>query len=75
MNTLRKRRTLHLVHKPTQTPKVREAIRAAPNPQESAVIYRAQSRLTGAGKVGPVLSYSCALQVLDGIHESPDRTP
>lgn len=54
--------------KPTpRAMKVRGPITASPNPIEATVICRAQSLLTCGGKIGPVLSYGTAQQVLAGI--------
>lgn len=48
-------------------PLIREPITAAPNGADNWAIYRAQSLLTEAGKVGPILTPRCAMQVLAGI--------
>lgn len=49
-------------------PFVREPITAAPNGGDNWAIYRAQSMLTVDGKVGPVLTPRCAMQVIAGVH-------
>ena len=46
-------------------------VQATPNPGHTAIIYRAQSILTMNGKLGPILPYEQALDVV----KWADRTP
>lgn len=54
---------------------IAEQITSNPNPMNVTVIYRAQSMLTDAGKIGPVLTYGCAKQIIAGIHKHPSERP
>ena len=51
---------MNAIRKPT----FNEVITGNPNPIEATVIARAQSILTKDGKIGPVLSYDEAVEVI-----------
>jgi hypothetical protein len=51
---------------------IQQKIKGTPNAGETFVIYRAQSLLTKKGKIGPLIPYHAALEVIRR-HEDEQR--